>query len=56
MSADGRYVSFQTLSPNVVNGDSNGNVDVFVRDMESGMNQRVSLTVTGMQLNGQSQY
>ncbi|MFZ4574437.1 MAG: GC-type dockerin domain-anchored protein [Phycisphaerales bacterium] len=36
ISADGRHVVFQTGSPNAVPGDTNDQIDVFVRDMISG--------------------
>jgi hypothetical protein len=32
MSADGRYVAFSSVASNLVPGDTNGTVDVFVRD------------------------
>src|ERR1700680_4910685 len=31
-SADGRYIAFDSLAPNLVSGDSNAIDDVFVRD------------------------
>ena len=36
ISNDGRYVSFQSASSNLVNGDSNGTYDVFVHDRLTG--------------------
>ena len=32
LSADGRYVAFQSAATNLVPGDTNGQQDVFVRD------------------------
>jgi hypothetical protein len=32
ISADGRFVAFSTLAPNVVAGDTNGHADIFVRN------------------------
>lgn len=32
ISADGRSVAFETLSPNLVDGDTNQRRDVFIRD------------------------
>ncbi|MBL8767270.1 MAG: PD40 domain-containing protein [Planctomycetes bacterium] len=34
ISANGRYVAFDSLASNLVLGDVNGNIDVFVRDMK----------------------
>lgn len=36
MSADGRYVAFYSASDDLVPGDTNGVVDVFVRDRRQG--------------------
>lgn len=44
VSANGRYVTFQSLSANLVAGDSNGVMDVFLRDRWSGTTVRVSST------------
>ena len=52
ISADGRYVAFESAASNLVDGDSNGADDVFVKDMLSGAVQRVSLGATGAQLAG----
>lgn len=54
LSADGRYVAFQTTSPDVVAGDSNGSFDVFVRDLENGVTTIVSKTESGDFANGHS--
>jgi hypothetical protein len=49
ISADGRYVSFQSHATNLVSGDTNGDVDIFVRDRQAGVTLRVSVTVDGAQ-------
>ncbi|HET6351613.1 MAG TPA: hypothetical protein VFG89_05740 [Coriobacteriia bacterium] len=54
MSADGRYVSFRSYASDVVVGDTNGVADVFVRDMVIGSTQRVSMSTSGLQGNGDS--
>ena len=57
ISGDGRYVSFNTKSDNLVPNDTNGvqNAleagDVFVRDREAGTTERVSVESTGAQRN-----
>ena len=52
ISADGRYVAFESGSSNLVAGDTNGFEDVFVRDLQSGTTQRVSVATGGTQGNG----
>ncbi|HVF21147.1 MAG TPA: hypothetical protein VNA14_13025 [Mycobacteriales bacterium] len=48
LSADGRYAVFQSAEPAVVD-DTNGEVDVFVRDLVSDRTTRVSVASTGAQ-------
>ena len=47
ISADGRYVAFFSFANNLVAGDSNGVVDVFVHDRRTGRTVRVSVDSTG---------
>ncbi|HET7487446.1 MAG TPA: hypothetical protein VFJ85_05910 [Acidimicrobiales bacterium] len=47
VSADGRYVAFQSAATNLVAGDSNGQNDVFVFDRQSGTTTRASLATGG---------
>ncbi len=54
LSADGRTVAFASAASTMVPGDSNGTVDVFVQDMESGTLERVSVDQSGAQLPGNS--
>jgi Tol biopolymer transport system component len=49
ISADGRYVAFQSNASNLVPGDTNGLSDVFVRDRKSGRTTRVSVDSRGRQ-------
>jgi Tol biopolymer transport system component len=44
ISADGRYVAFQSYAHNLVDGDSNGSTDIFLRDLE---NETTVLVSTG---------
>lgn len=53
LSADGRYVVFQSTASDLVPNDTNGHLDVFRRDMQTGLTQRVSNGVFG-QANGSS--
>ena len=43
LSENGRFVAFQTQASNVVGGDNNNHVDVFVRDLWTGEEKRVSV-------------
>jgi Tol biopolymer transport system component len=49
ISADGHQVAFTSGSTNLVAGDTNNIADVFVRDLDAGRTQRVSLTAGGHQ-------
>jgi Tol biopolymer transport system component len=52
ISADGRYVAFQSYASNLVAGDTNGGNDVFVRDRTAGTTRRVSVASDGTQSDG----
>jgi Tol biopolymer transport system component len=49
VSANGRYVAFDSRASNVVADDTNNDIDVFVRDMQTGVTERVSVTGAGDQ-------
>jgi len=49
ISADGRYVAFNSYSTNLVAGDTNGFPDVFVHDRQTGSTERVSVDSAGGQ-------
>src|SRR5206468_1956014 len=49
ISADGRYVAFESGASNLVPGDTNATTDVFVRDRETGRTTRVSVSSRGKQ-------
>jgi Tol biopolymer transport system component len=55
ISADGRYVAFQSYASNLVPGDTNGVLDVFVHDRLTGQTTRVSVASDGAQGNGDSE-
>ena len=54
ISHDGRFVAWESLSTNLVAGDTNGLRDVFVRDRLLGTTSRVSVASDGSQGNGDS--
>lgn len=56
ISADGRYVAFSSQAPLMVPDDTNGALDVFVRDRTTGQTERVSLGAGTTQGNSRSGY
>lgn len=54
LSADDRYVVFQSGASNLVNNDTNGYTDIFVYDRVSHTTERVSVASDGTQANGPS--
>ena len=53
-SSDGRYVTFTSLADNLVEGDTNDDRDVFVRDLQTGTTERISVSTEGVQGNSAS--
>jgi hypothetical protein len=51
VSADGRFVAFASTGTDFVDGDTNGSVDIFLRDMSSGTTAMVSAAQTGAPAN-----
>ncbi len=56
ISADGRYIAFNSSMTNLISGDTNSKYDIFVRDMQTGLIKRVSVGPNGVQSNGHSYY
>jgi hypothetical protein len=54
ISADGRFVAFDSVASNLVAGDTNKTDDVFVRDRVAGTTERVSVSDGGAQVKGGS--
>ena len=54
ISADGRYVAFQSRASNLVQHDVKGWTDVFVRDLQLGLTKRISTSRLGAALNSLS--
>ncbi|MCU7728519.1 hypothetical protein ODJ79_32815 [Actinoplanes sp. KI2] len=54
ISADGRFVAFNSKSANLVPGDTNGWSDVFVHDRQTGTTERVSQGTGGEEANWDS--
>ena len=51
MSADGRYVAFESGASNLVPGDTNQHLDIFVFDRQTGLATRVNMATGGAQAN-----
>lgn len=62
ISALGGFVVFHSWSPNLVNSgdpggaDTNGRVDVFLRDVNNNITERISVDSNEVQANGESQF
>ena len=54
ISADGRYVAFLSYANNLVPGDTNKCVDIFVKDRQTNATQRISVSNNGVQANAYS--
>ena len=54
ISADGRYVVFDSLASNLVDNDTNDASDVFLHDLQSHQTTRISLDPLGNQLDASS--
>jgi Tol biopolymer transport system component len=54
ISANGRFVAFDSLASNLVPGDTNGSEDVFLRDRWTQTTRRVSVSTSGAQGNSHS--
>jgi Tol biopolymer transport system component len=52
ISADGQHVAFESDAANLVDGDTNGATDVFVRDRQAGATERVSVGAAGVEAFG----
>ena len=54
ISADGRYIAFDSSAGNLVSSDTNSIVDIFVHDIQTGQTSRISVASNGTQGNGHS--
>jgi hypothetical protein len=56
ISGDGRYVSFLSKASNILAGDTNNKLDVFVYDRQTGITERVNDNADGSQRENDSGY
>lgn len=54
VSGDGRFVAYASASSNLVEGDTNGKLDIFLSDRATGTTKRISLGAGGAQANNDS--
>jgi len=54
MSADGRYVVFESSATNLVTGDTNDDFDIFLKDTQNNTIKRISVDSAGVEANGRS--
>ncbi|MCC6407773.1 MAG: PD40 domain-containing protein [Planctomycetes bacterium] len=54
ISADGRWIAFESFASNLVAGDTNGSMDIFLRDRLTATTQRASVGPLGEQSNEHS--
>ena len=54
ISGDGRYVAFRSNATNIVSGPRDSSKFIYVRDLQTGNNQLVSVTWDGLEENGGS--
>jgi len=55
ISADGRYVAFESDATNLVPSDTNGEQDIFLRDWRYGVTTRISVSSSGTEGDGFSE-
>lgn len=56
ISADGRFVVFESAATNLVEGDTNDAGDIYIHDRETGTTERVSVRSNGAQASGTSTF
>jgi hypothetical protein len=49
ITSDGRYIAFESRASNLVSGDTNDKIDIFVRDTQTNKTIRVSVHTNGAQ-------
>ncbi len=56
LSSDGRFVAFESYATNLVAGDANEESDIFLRDLQTGQTERISVADDGTEGDGGSHY
>jgi hypothetical protein len=55
ISKDARWAAFQSGATNLVAGDTNAKDDIFIRELDVGLTERVSVSTSGAESNGASE-
>ncbi len=55
ISADGRYVAYESNANNLVSSDNNGHTDIFLHDWKGGITSRISVSSSGSEGDGFSE-
>ncbi len=55
ISADGRWITYTSYATNLVDNDTNGAIDVFLFDRDTGRTRQVSVNSNGAPANGNGQ-
>src|SRR5262249_20879225 len=53
ISADGRFVGFESNASNLVANDTNGETDIFIHDRKTGLTERLGTGVSDLPNNGE---
>lgn len=56
ISGDGQYVTFYSSATNLVTNDTNGLQDIFLRDLQSSITSRISVSTLGLESMGGDSY
>ncbi len=56
ISADGRYVVFQSFANNLTNNDRNRSIDIYLRDLVEQETELISITEAGLQGDDEAEY
>lgn len=56
ISSDGRFVAFYSGATNLIANDTNSYPDIFIRDRQMGVTNRVSISANGIEGNGPSDF
>lgn len=54
INVDGHYITFASLASNIVSNDTNGVLDIFLRDLTTGVTERVSISDEEIEANNTS--
>ncbi|MFT3892415.1 MAG: choice-of-anchor Q domain-containing protein [Anaerolineales bacterium] len=56
ISADGQSIAFASYATNLISGDTNGKLDIFVRDIQTGTTTRAAMESSGSSISADGRY